>query len=525
MKTISLKKPKASGEGNKKIDFKKVGTDNIKKINLLKKKDTAKQTREQQEEGLLIKNMFIIAAIAMYYAISKAVAGMTTEGIIIAVAVAVVIAVFFVLKKLKVKLYARGALITSAQLILIFGISFFGTSLTDDFILYAVSAVMTGIYFRPSYIIIQAVLLNGFLLFVNTMRPEMFGFNPKDIPMCWICSNASMIVCYMMVNRGKTHIERAQKEAEETTKLLGELANIQTQLSTNVSDTYHEIISLTAAGESIQQAGDNLQTTNEDIGYTVAETTDAVHNLFSDIAQCVTSSDKISGVVSSVNTMVVTNHDNIEATATHLSSVDNSMVHLDELITRLQEAMERIKTFSNEIDNIARQTNILSLNAAVEAARSGKAGAGFAVVAGEVRTLAAQSKECSNAINEVIGELDAMMVSTKEQSEIGVTAVNESQKQLGILNDSFTTLKQQIDEVEQAIDEQTFAIQRMQQIGSDLVEKMKKVDNNCVSGKTDADGLFEQIVLFNDSMQLLSKSADSMKSLTDSISAEIDGEE
>ena len=523
MKTKTLKKSKPETTG-KKFDFKKANTDNLKKINLFQKKDKSKQTREQQEEGLLVKNMIIIAVIAMYYAINKATNGMVKEGIIIAIAVAVVIGIFFILKKLKVKLYARGALITSAQLILIFGISFFGTSLTDDFILYAVSAVMTGIYFRPSYVIIQAVLLNGFLLGVYTLNPDMFGFNPKDIPMCWICSNASMIVCYMMVNRGKTHIERAEKEAEESAKLIGELANIHSQLSSNVSDTYHEIISLTAAGESIQQAGDNLQTTNEDIGYTVAETTDAVHTLFSDIAQCVTSSDKISGVVSSVNTMVVTNHDNIEATATHLSSVDNSMVHLDQLINNLQEAMERIKTFSNEIDNIARQTNILSLNAAVEAARSGKAGAGFAVVAGEVRTLAAQSKECSNAINSVIGELDAMMVSTKEQSEIGVTAVTESQKQIGILNDSFTTLKDQIDQVEQAIDEQTFAIQRMQQIGSDLVEKMKKVDSDCVNGKTDADGLFEQIVLFNDSMQILSKSADSIKSLTDSISSEIDGE-
>ncbi len=523
MKTKTLKKSASDATG-KKFDFKKANTDNLKKINLFQKKDKAKQTREQQEEGLLVKNMIIIAIIAMYYAINKATNGMVKEGIIIAVAVVVVIATFFVLKKLKVKIYARGALITSAQLLLIFGISFFGTSLTDDFILYAVSAVMTGIYFRPSYVIIQAVLLNGFLLGVYTLNPSMFGFNPDDIPMCWICSNASMIVCYMMVNRGKTHIENAQKEAEESAKLIEELANIHSQLSSNVSDTYHEIISLTAAGESIQQAGDNLQTTNEDIGYTVAETTDAVHTLFSDIAQCVTSSDKISGVVSSVNTMVVTNHDNIEATATHLSSVDNSMVHLDGLINNLQEAMERIKTFSNEIDNIARQTNILSLNAAVEAARSGKAGAGFAVVAGEVRTLAAQSKECSNAINAVIGELDAMMVSTKEQSEIGVTAVNESQKQLGILNDSFTTLKDQIDQVEQAIDEQTFAIQRMQQIGSDLVEKMKKVDTDCVNGKTDADGLFEQIVLFNDSMQILSKSADSIKSLTDSISSEIDGE-
>ena len=522
MKKISIKKPGLPGKGHEKPDLKKANGDNLKKIKLFQKGNKAKQTREQQEESLLVKNMVIIAIIAMYYAINKGVSGLTSQAIVIAASVVVVITLFFILKKLKVKLYARGALITSAQLILIFGISFFGTSLTDDFILYAVSAVMTGIYFRPSYVIIQAVLLNGFLLGVYTLNPDMFGFNPKDIPMCWICSNASMLVCYMMVNRGKTHIERAQKEAEESAKLIEELANIHTQLSSNVSDTYHEIISLTAAGESIQQAGDNLQTTNTDIGYTVAETTDAVHTLFSDIAQCVTSSDKISGVVSSVNTMVITNHDNIEATATHLSSVDNSMLHLDELITNLQSAMERIKTFSNEIDNIARQTNILSLNAAVEAARSGKAGAGFAVVAGEVRTLAAQSKECSNAIDAVITELDEMMVSTKEQSQIGVTAVNESQKQLGILNDSFTNLKEQIDQVEQAIDEQTFAIQRMQQIGSDLVEKMKKVDTDCVNGKTDADGLFEQIVLFNDSMQLLSKSADSIKSLTDSISAEIE---
>ena len=161
MKTISMKKSNDDAKASKKIDFKKTNAENLKKLKGFKKKSSAKQTREQQEEGLLVKNMVIIALIAMYYAITKIAAGMKTEGVIIAVAVAVVIATFFILKKLKVKLYARGALITSAQLLLIFGISFFGTSLTDDFILYAVSAVMTGIYFRPSYIIIQAVLLNG----------------------------------------------------------------------------------------------------------------------------------------------------------------------------------------------------------------------------------------------------------------------------------------------------------------------------------------------------------------------------
>ena len=258
----------------------------------------------------------------------------------------------------------------------------------------------------------------------------------------------------MMVNRGKTHIERAQKEAEETSKLLGELANIQTQLSTNVSDTYHEIISLTAAGESIQQAGDNLQTTNEDIGYTVAETTDAVHNLFSDIAQCVTSSDKISGVVSSVNTMVVTNHENLDATATHLSSVDNSMVHLDELITRLQEAMEKIKTFSNEIDNIARQTNILSLNAAVEAARAGAAGKGFAVVADEVRNLAAKSAEAAKNTMQLV-EMSSRSV------KVGGELTNETDESLKAIHSSIGQFADLMDGITEASKEQEGAIKQI----------------------------------------------------------------
>ncbi len=517
-----IKKTVGKNENIKKPDLKNFNMDSIKKIKLKKNKDDAKLTREQQEEGLLKKNLIIIAVIALYYAINKLTGGMVTQGIIIFAAIILVVATFIILKKLKVNIYARGALVVSAQLILIFGISFFGTNLVDDLVLYCVSAVMSGIYFRPSYIIIQMVLTNIFLFCVNTFNPAFFGFPEETISMAWICVNAAMIVSYMMVNRGKTHIERAQKEAEESAKLVGELADIHAKLSENVSTTYHEIISLTAAGESIQQAGDNLQTTNTEIGYTVAETTDEVHNLFTDIAQCVTSSDKISGVVSSVNTMVVTNHENIEATATHLTSVDQSMIHLDELITNLQEAISRIKTFSNEIDSIARQTNILSLNAAVEAARSGKAGAGFAVVAGEVRTLASQSKECSNQINDVISQLDSMIISTKEQSNVGVIAVNESQKQLGELNDSFTNLKDQIVQVEEAISEQSYAIQRMQKVGSDLMEKMQKVDSNCVSGKTDADGLFEQIVLFNDSMRLLQSSADNIKSLTDSISTELE---
>lgn len=94
------------------------------------------------------------------------------------------------------------------------------------------------------------------------------------------------------------------------------------------------------------------------------------------------------------------------------SSVNQAGTQLEESnaqIQALNEAMGLITTSSNEIshiidtiEDIARQTNILSLNASVEAARAGEAGKGFAVVAGEIRDLAAKSNLAANATMELI---------------------------------------------------------------------------------------------------------------------------
>lgn len=129
--------------------------------------------------------------------------------------------------------------------------------------------------------------------------------------------------------------------------------------------------------------------------------------------------------IAQIHELLAANVSRIANAYTKAVSARDEVQSLESIITEMDGSSQNITTILRSIESIASQTNLLALNASVEAARAGEAGAGFAVVAAEVRTLATKSSDAAKKINEMVGDNRAKINSTKEKTQ-DVTKAFES---------------------------------------------------------------------------------------------------
>lgn len=197
----------------------------------------------------------------------------------------------------------------------------------------------------------------------------------------------------------------------------------------------------------------NLNETLTDIGgvsKNVLEESGKVSDVANDLSGSVTQqAASIEELNATVNNMA----QQIESNTTHTTQVSRvaqqvmketvkgnaQMTHMVEAIKNIEISTKEISNIINTIDQIAAQTNLLSLNAAIEAARAGEAGRGFAVVASEVKNLAERSREAAK-------QTTSLVEATVETVSLGTAIIGETTK-------SFEQIIQSIDKVALSIEE------------------------------------------------------------------------
>ncbi|AXX91338.1 chemotaxis protein [Malaciobacter molluscorum LMG 25693] len=185
-----------------------------------------------------------------------------------------------------------------------------------------------------------------------------------------------------------------------------------------------------------------------------------VDSLNQSSSNAATSLEETSAAVEEITGNIRNNTNNIIKMSDFATSLKNSSTKGEKLASKTTTSMEEINEQTNSIadaitiiDQIAFQTNILSLNAAVEAATAGEAGKGFAIVAQEVRNLASRSAQAAKEIKELV---DNATVKTNEGKKISIEMIegyeelnSDLQKTIEIIKDIENASKEQLIGIEQ----------------------------------------------------------------------------
>ncbi|MDO6834274.1 methyl-accepting chemotaxis protein [Pseudoalteromonas carrageenovora] len=155
--------------------------------------------------------------------------------------------------------------------------------------------------------------------------------------------------------------------------------------------------------------------------------------------------------------------------------ITNMLGNFSNTVAGLKENSENIRSILKMVEEFSDQTNLLALNAAIEAARAGEAGRGFAVVADEVRTLSIKVSGATRQISDFINQMNELVSETNKESEQLIAHSNSAQSAISNTSDGFTKMLNEFEQNQQQLQQIVNAVHMLENTQTQTHQSVEQI--------------------------------------------------